>query len=89
MESKIQSTKEPELSADKQCHFLSLANFALISKRIIAPRCQLNVIIIGAGIGGLGAVLAIRHAGHHVTVLEHAAEFVEVSSICDVWTRNP
>jgi len=55
----------------------------------MAPRCQLNVIIIGAGIGGLGAALAIRQAGHHVTVLEQAAEFVEVSSTWDVRPEVP
>lgn len=46
----------------------------------MAPNCQLNVIIVGAGIGGLGTALALRNAGHLVTVLEQAADFVEVSS---------
>ena len=49
------------------------------SARTMAPSCQLNVVIVGAGIGGLGAALAIKHAGHHVTVLEQAPDFVEVS----------
>jgi salicylate hydroxylase len=40
---------------------------------------QLHVVIVGAGIGGLGTALAIRNSGHRVTVLEQAADFVEVS----------
>jgi salicylate hydroxylase len=39
---------------------------------------QLHVLVVGAGMAGLGAALAIRHAGHKVTVLEQAAEFGEV-----------
>lgn len=37
-----------------------------------------NVIIVGAGIGGLTAAIAIRRAGFHITVLEQAAELGEV-----------
>lgn len=28
----------------------------------------LNIAIVGAGIGGLSAAVALRHNGHHVTV---------------------
>jgi salicylate hydroxylase len=38
-----------------------------------------RVIIVGAGLGGLGAAIAILLAGHTVTVLESAAEIAEVS----------
>jgi salicylate hydroxylase len=38
------------------------------------------VIIIGAGLGGLGAAIAIRLAGHSVTVLESAREIGEVGA---------
>ncbi|KAL4769800.1 hypothetical protein BDW60DRAFT_224647 [Aspergillus nidulans var. acristatus] len=40
----------------------------------------LEVIIIGAGLGGLGAAIAIRLAGHSVTVLESAREIGEVGA---------
>jgi 1-hydroxycarotenoid 3,4-desaturase len=37
------------------------------------PEAGKQVIIIGAGIGGLAAALRLAHAGHDVTVLERAA----------------
>ena len=40
----------------------------------------LKVIIVGAGLGGLGAAVAILLAGHDVLVLESAAEISEVPS---------
>lgn len=39
-----------------------------------------KVIIIGAGLGGLGAAISISLAGHNVTVLESASEIAEVHS---------
>lgn len=39
---------------------------------------RLNVIIVGAGLGGLGAAIAILLAGHHATVLESTSEIGEV-----------
>jgi len=38
-----------------------------------------QIIVVGAGLGGLGAAIAILLAGHAVTVLESAAEIAEVS----------
>lgn len=39
---------------------------------------QVHVGIVGAGIGGLAAAIAMRHAGAQVTVLEAAEELGEV-----------
>lgn len=41
-------------------------------------RPQLHVGIIGAGLGGLSAAIAIARAGHTVTALEQATELGEV-----------
>lgn len=37
-----------------------------------------SVCIIGAGIGGVAAAIAIARAGHRVTILEQAKELTEV-----------
>lgn len=41
---------------------------------------DIHVGIVGAGIGGLAAAIAFRHAGARVTVLEAADELGEVST---------
>ena len=38
--------------------------------------CQ--VVIVGAGLGGLGAALGFLRAGHQVVILESAPEIAEV-----------
>jgi salicylate hydroxylase len=40
---------------------------------------KLNVIIVGAGIGGMAAVTALGRRGHNVTVLEDAPQIGEVA----------
>lgn len=37
-----------------------------------------NILIVGAGLGGLSASLALRQDGHRVTVIDSAPEFAEV-----------
>ncbi len=37
-----------------------------------------QVVVVGAGLGGLGAAIAILLAGHDVEVLESASEIAEV-----------
>lgn len=40
--------------------------------------CQLDVIIVGGGMGGLSASIQCALSGHHVTVIEAAKELAEV-----------
>ncbi|KAI0897200.1 FAD/NAD(P)-binding domain-containing protein [Annulohypoxylon nitens] len=44
------------------------------------PSSQLHAIIVGAGLGGLGAAISILLAGHNVTVLESASEIGEIGA---------
>lgn len=41
---------------------------------------ELNVIIVGAGLGGLAAAIALLEAGHRVLILERASEITEVGA---------
>jgi salicylate hydroxylase len=39
---------------------------------------SVDVLIVGAGLGGLGAAIAIARAGHRVTIVERAPKLGEV-----------
>lgn len=41
-------------------------------------RLRLNIIIVGAGLGGLAAAIALARRGHRITVFEQAPELGEV-----------
>ncbi|WP_406457979.1 FAD-dependent monooxygenase [Streptomyces sp. NBC_00876] len=40
----------------------------------------LRITVVGGGIGGLAAALAVARSGHHVTVVEQAARFGEIGA---------
>lgn len=40
----------------------------------------MRVVVVGGGIGGLAAALALRNTGHEVTVLERASQIAEVGA---------
>lgn len=52
---------------------------ATAMRRRVARR-PLDVVIVGAGIGGLAAAITIRQAGHRVRVLEAASELREAGA---------
>lgn len=41
---------------------------------------SLNVLIVGAGLGGLATGLALQTDGHKVTIIDSAPEFAEVTT---------
>ena len=47
-----------------------------------------TAVIVGGGIGGLAAAVALRRIGWDVTVLERAREFTEVGAGLSLWPNG-
>jgi 2-polyprenyl-6-methoxyphenol hydroxylase-like FAD-dependent oxidoreductase len=47
----------------------------------------MHAVIVGAGIGGLAAAVALRRVGFEVTVIERAAEIREVGAGLSIWAN--
>jgi ribulose 1,5-bisphosphate synthetase/thiazole synthase len=54
-----------------------LIDFSVLSD--MTAGISLTIVIVGAGMGGLGAAISLRKAGHKVIVLEQAPDFSEAS----------
>jgi 2-polyprenyl-6-methoxyphenol hydroxylase-like FAD-dependent oxidoreductase len=47
----------------------------------------MNALIIGGGIGGLAAAIALRRVGYETEVFERAPELAEVGSGLSLWSN--
>ena len=52
----------------------------VLENRVGKSKVRLNVIVVGAGLGGLATSVALARRGHTVTVLEQAVELGEVGA---------
>lgn len=48
----------------------------------------MNIIIIGAGIGGLSAGIALKKHGHQVTIFERVEEILPVGAAISIWSNG-
>ena len=48
----------------------------------------MNIIIIGAGIGGLTAGIALKKFGHHVTIYERVEQILPVGAAISIWSNG-
>ncbi|MEB6479263.1 FAD-dependent urate hydroxylase HpxO [Acinetobacter vivianii] len=48
----------------------------------------MNIVIVGAGMGGLTAGIALKKFGHQVTIYEQAAEILPVGAAISLWSNG-
>ncbi|GHB16804.1 FAD-dependent urate hydroxylase HpxO [Salinicola rhizosphaerae] len=48
----------------------------------------LNILVVGAGMGGLTAALALQQAGHRVEVVDRVAELRPIGAAISVWSNG-
>ncbi|KAF3001820.1 hypothetical protein E8E13_003353 [Curvularia kusanoi] len=52
----------------------------IITQKHRSPETKLNILIIGAGLGGLGAAISLLLTGHNVHILESTASLTEIGA---------
>jgi len=74
---------EPPTYPTRSLHFLqpSKKHHASETTAPKLAKVKLNVIVVGAGLGGLAGAIALVRRGHKVDVFEQASELGEVSTV--------
>lgn len=75
----LRSIQSPDTDPERQASKVLSSTSPLTDGSIQAP-LRFNVIIVGAGLGGLAAGIALAKHGHSVTILEQAAALGEVGA---------
>jgi salicylate hydroxylase len=60
---------------------LKFLNDPLAGVEAISAQVRLNIIVVGAGLGGLSTAIALATSGHTVTVYEQAQKLEEVVTL--------
>jgi NADPH-dependent 2,4-dienoyl-CoA reductase/sulfur reductase-like enzyme len=70
------------------CPFSKTRTFILYRSAQAGPRLDhVRAVIIGAGIGGLAAAVALRRIGIETLVIERAASIREVGAGLSIWSN--
>lgn len=62
----------------EQAQHEAMEQASLLERRSRPSRLSLNIVVVGAGLGGLAAAIALARRGHKVTVVEQAPFLAEV-----------